>query len=172
MGEPWRGGDMNQLGGGYKINLLRNALESMKDNDEQLIMFTDSYDVVFMSELNDILTKFKNTGARILFSAERFCWPEPELHNAYPTVGDGQVRFLNSGMFIGYANDVYEIIDEKRLKDTDDDQMYYTRVYLDETVRTKHKIKLDHKSKVFQNLNGATGELLLCLKIIYIIKSQ
>lgn len=161
MGKPWLGGNMNHLGGGYKINLLRNALESIKDDHEQLIIFTDSFDVIFMSELDDIIKKFKNTGARILFSAERFCWPEPELHSHYPPVTDGQVRFLNSGMFIGYANDVYEIIDEKRLKDTDDDQLYYTRIYLDEAERTKHKIKLDHKSKIFQNLNGATGEVKL-----------
>lgn len=157
---------MNHLGGGYKINLLRAALEPIKDDADQLIMFTDSYDVIFMSPLDDIVTKFRNTGARILFSAERYCWPEPELHSVYPTVGDGHVRFLNSGMFVGFAKDVYEIIDETRLKDTDDDQLYYTRVFLDEAVRAKHKIKLDHKSKVFQNLNGATSKCaFICVTV-------
>lgn len=59
-------------------------------------------------------------------------------------------------MFIGYAAAIYEIL-KTPIKNTDDDQLYYTRVYLDTNIREKSKIKLDHKSEIFQNLHGAIG---------------
>ena len=62
-------------------------------------------------------------------------------------------RFLNSGGFIGYAKDVYELLTAKDLKDTDDDQRYYTKLFLEE--RDKRGIKLDTKTKIFANLNHA-----------------
>jgi hypothetical protein len=40
----------------------------------------------------------------------------------------------------------------------DDDQLFYTNVYLNEELRNKFHIKLDHRSDIFQNLNGAVGE--------------
>ena len=42
----------------------------------------------------------------------------------------------------------------------DDDQLFYTKAYLNEELRNKFQIKLDHRADIFQNLNGAVGELL------------
>lgn len=61
-------------------------------------------------------------------------------------------------MFMGYASDINALI-EKDIADTDDDQLYYTKAYLDKDFREKHQIKLDHKSEIFQNLNGVVGTL-------------
>lgn len=47
------------------------------------------------------------------------------------------------------------------VKDKDDDQLYYTKAFLDEALREKLKIKLDHKSEIFQNLNGASADVKL-----------
>jgi hypothetical protein len=41
----------------------------------------------------------------------------------------------------------------------DDDQLFYTKVFLNEELRNKFQIKLDHRADIFQNLNGAVGEL-------------
>lgn len=59
-------------------------------------------------------------------------------------------------MFIGYANDIYELL-KTPIKDTDDDQLYYTKAYLNEEFRKAHNFKLDHRSEIFQNLHGATN---------------
>jgi hypothetical protein len=40
----------------------------------------------------------------------------------------------------------------------DDDQLFYTKVYLNEELRNKFRIKLDHRADIFQNLNGAVGK--------------
>lgn len=60
-------------------------------------------------------------------------------------------------MFIGYATELYEIL-KSPIKNTDDDQLFYTHAYLDEKLREKLKIQLDHTSSIFQNLNGAIGK--------------
>lgn len=116
-----------------------------------------SYDVIFLSDLTEIIDKFKNTNARVLFSAEGACWPDRSLASKYPSVTRGK-RFLNSGGFIGYASDIYAILTYAPIKNKDDDQLFYTLAYLDEKLREHHKIKLDHKSVIFQNLYLAVGK--------------
>lgn len=160
LGKKWLGGDMSNLGGGYKVNLLREAIRPYKNNSELIILFTDSYDVIFTSGLDDILTKFKALGSGILFGAEHFCWPNSNLKDQYPMVIANGARYLNSGMFIGYASFIYDIISQP-IKDLDDDQLYFTNIYLDESNRKKYKIHLDHKSEIFQNLNGALSDVKL-----------
>ena len=63
----------------------------------------------------------------------------------YPEVGVDEKRFLNSGGIIGYANSFYEIISSANLKDSDDDQLFYTKTFLDSALRvayiTKKKIR-------------------------------
>ncbi len=162
MGKEWTGGDdiARYPGGAFKVNLLKEDMEEYKDRDDLLIMFTDSYDVVLVMESTEILAKFKKFDARVVFGAEAFCWPDLNLEKDYPSVESGK-RFLNSGGFIGYARDIYDIVNARELKDNDDDQLYYTHLFLDPEFREKHRIKLDHKSEIFQNLNGASGEVEL-----------
>lgn len=105
------------------------------------------------------MEKFKESRAKVLFGAENFCWPDDELKSKYPLVeGSGQ-KYLNSGMFIGYAANIFNILSSQTVKDTEDDQLFYTHVYLNEELREKNGIKLDHKSNLFQNLNGNVGKL-------------
>lgn len=42
MGVEWNGGDIQRWpGGGQKINLLKQALEEHKDNENLIILFSD-----------------------------------------------------------------------------------------------------------------------------------
>lgn len=41
LGEEWKGGDMTSLGGGYKINLMKDGLKDIANKDDLLILFTD-----------------------------------------------------------------------------------------------------------------------------------
>lgn len=99
------------------------------------------------------------TGARILFGAEHFCWPDVTLADKYPSA-DGGAKYLNSGLFMGYVSDVYEML-KTPVQNTDDDQLLFTKFYLNEEFRAKHSMKLDSKSEIFQNLNGAVNEVKL-----------
>lgn len=126
---------------------------------------------------SELLKKFIQSGSRLLFSAESFCWPEWGLAEQYPEVGTGK-RFLNSGGewqrvqqwwgmecprclragegvgtgpgtlgslgvsasspppgFIGFAPTIHQIVRQWKYKDDDDDQLFYTRLYLDPGLR-------------------------------------
>ena len=54
LGEAWLGGNVKtSAGGGYKVNLLKKALEDYKDDDQKIIIFTDRFlpHVIFFSQL-------------------------------------------------------------------------------------------------------------------------
>jgi len=38
-----------------------------------------SYDVIFTAGPQEILKKFRENGAKVVFSAEEFCWPDVAL---------------------------------------------------------------------------------------------
>lgn len=61
-----------------------------------ILPFLASYDVILAGSPAELLKKFVQSGSRLLFSAEGFCWPEWGLAEQYPEVGTGK-RFLNSG---------------------------------------------------------------------------
>lgn len=150
-----------------------------------ILPFLASYDVILAGSPSELLKKFVQSGSRLLFSAESFCWPEWGLAEQYPEVGTGK-RFLNSGGewqsaeaegprvmgygvfqapgaqrgsgdrfmgpgeswsqllplpplpstgFIGFAPTVHQIVRQWKYKDDDDDQLFYTRLYLDPGLR-------------------------------------
>lgn len=48
------------------------------------------------------------------------------------------IRYLNSGMFIGFIGEVLEMLElakKKNLKDNDDDQLFYTHLYINPEIR-------------------------------------
>lgn len=94
-----------------------------------------------------------------MFGAEKFLWPDETLEHLYPTVARHLAKYLNSGLFMGYATELYELL-QTPVKDRDDDQLYYTKAFLDKDIRDKLQIKLDDESALFQNLNGATSKCL------------
>ncbi|XP_056646968.1 procollagen-lysine,2-oxoglutarate 5-dioxygenase [Diorhabda sublineata] len=163
LGHEWKGGNVRtHPGGGFKFNLLKNALEEHK-NSNKVVLFTDSYDVIFLGKVDDIIRRFKKTGAKVLFGAEPYCWPDTSLADQYPEVTEGK-RFLNSGMFIGYAPEIYKLLTREDIQDDDDDQLYCTKAYLDKKFREEIQMKLDHKSEIFQNLNGVAAEIEIASK--------
>nr|CDJ80155.1 Oxoglutarate iron-dependent oxygenase domain containing protein [Haemonchus contortus] len=163
MGEEWNGGDTRiEQGGGQKVRLLREGLKKYANDKDTIILFVDAYDVVFTASMDTILDRYLThfEDYRVLFGAEPYCWPDESLAIEYPLVGFGK-RYLNSGLFIGYAKQIYQILSLKHIADADDDQLYYTMVYLDEKLRKDLKIGLDSVSRIFQNLNGVTDDVEL-----------
>lgn len=163
FGLEWKGGDniKTKAGGGWKVNLLKEALKEHENDLDTIVLFTDGYDVMFLSNIKAIVATFVNTGNRILFGAEAACWPDPSLMEDYPTVKGSQKRYLNSGMFIGYASEIIKLLNRENIENTDDDQLFFTHAYLDVKFREEVKMGLDINSAIFQNLNGATTEVEL-----------
>ncbi|XP_072334276.1 procollagen-lysine,2-oxoglutarate 5-dioxygenase 1 isoform X1 [Scyliorhinus torazame] len=161
LGEEWTGGDVAKTsGGGQKVRMLKQALELYATKKEFVILFVDSYDVIFASGPEELLKKFHQAKHNVVFAAEAFIWPNRHLEVQYPHVRDGK-RFLNSGGFIGFAPNVYQLVEPWDLQDKEDDQLFYTKTYLDPAKRASLNITLDHRCRIFQNLNGALDEVVL-----------
>uniref|UniRef100_A0A3Q2FXQ9 procollagen-lysine 5-dioxygenase n=1 Tax=Cyprinodon variegatus TaxID=28743 RepID=A0A3Q2FXQ9_CYPVA len=161
MGETWKGGEVGRsIGGGQKVRLLKEAMESLGDQEDLVVLFVDSYDLIFAGGPEEILRKFQQANHKVLFAAEGLIWPDKRLADKYPLVRSGK-RYLNSGGIIGYAPYVNRIVSQWDLHDNDDDQLFYTKIYLDLSKRESLNMTLDHKCQIFQNLNGAIDEVLL-----------
>lgn len=161
MGTEWRGGDVaNWPGGGQKINLLKEALEEYKDRHDLILLFSDSYDVIFTTGAEEIISKFLEMDANLVFSAESLIWPDPSLATQYPMSAEGY-PFLCSGLYMGFAPYFWSALTYKSISDKDDDQLFFTKLYLDASRRNDWKIKLDHVASLFMNLNGARGDVKL-----------
>ena len=161
MGQEWQGGDMNFPGGGWKVNLLKEAMRELKGKENTMVMFTDSYDVVIAAGKDDILAQYDKMGAEIVFGAENFCWPDQSLREKYPEAKEG-MRFLNSGGFIGPAALLAKMLEAGgSLGNKEDDQLFYTKIFLDPELRESFKMKLDSKAELFQNLNGEAENIEL-----------
>jgi len=155
LDDKWKGGDMSAgQGGGQKINFLKSYLQDLSTN--KLIIFTDSYDVLCNDNVNIMIetykSKFQN---KIVFGAETSCWPDESLMDKYP-ISEVENKYLNSGNFIGWSDDIKKII-QLPINNSDDDQLYYTHRFL-ESLNNEIDIiiELDYYNEMFFCLNEAT----------------
>ena len=151
FGDEWNGGNMAKgPGGGKKIVYLQSFLKSYK-GDCKYIVFSDCYDVIALQNPKILFEKYKsNFNNKVVFSAEKFCWPDKTLADKYPKAPNN-FKYLNSGGFIGPIDDIRKLV-EKPILPSDDDQLYYTQRFLEE----ENNIVLDSEGKIFQTLSGCS----------------
>ena len=58
--------------GGHKVHYLRSTLRNVDDFD--IVMFVDGYDVIINDNQEELVKRFKQFGADVVFSAE-LIWP-------------------------------------------------------------------------------------------------
>ncbi|KAK6040705.1 hypothetical protein COOONC_21790 [Cooperia oncophora] len=97
-----------------------------------------SYDVVFTASMGTILDRFLFFFGDYRVQGVIWRWTlllaRSIIAIEYSVVEYGK-RYLNSGLFMGYAKKFYQMITLKDVADGDDVQLYYTMVYLDEKLR-------------------------------------
>ena len=59
------------------VNLLKEYLQYLPDTD--IVLFVDGYDVFFTDTLNQMIHRWHEFGTRILFGAEKICWPDTSI---------------------------------------------------------------------------------------------
>ena len=152
--EEWRGGDIkNNPGGGMKINLLKKELHKHKDDD--VILFVDGYDVFLSDTLDAIVEKYLSFHNRVVFAAEKTCWPNKELQNSFVKTEHGN-DYLNSGCYIGVVSELKKILAED-IQDSDDDQLYFQNAYLS----FNFDIVLDTRTKLFQCVSSDEDNIFI-----------
>ena len=129
-GVKWEGGTMEGQGGGHKINLVKKYMENLNNSD--VLVFLDGYDTFLSDNLDEILYRYKEWNTEILFSSERFCWPDEGLASEIKDLNTNTqtpYQYLNSGCYIGRVGRLKELFNEP-LKNDDDDQLYVQKQYL------------------------------------------
>ena len=157
LGDKWESGRAEngvllEPGGAQKIIYLRDEIKNWDDLENTIILFSDSYDVIFNDGPKELVRKFREFNSPVVFSAEKTCWPNSDIANEYPEV-DGEYKYLNSGGFVGYGNHILKMVDID-IQKSDDDQEYYTSYFLDDNF-----LVLDYKQNLFQTLNLAVDEV-------------
>ena len=161
MGQLWTWDLTQAPGGGRKVNLLKEYLNQISsDSDTELILFSDSYDVVVNDFALNIINKFNKFDADILFSAETMIWPDKNIETKFPRMGSNPYIYLNSGGFIGSIKAIRQIISEP-IDDAADDQLYYQKIFLNnlQYPNSNFRIKLDYKCEIFQTMSSRFIEI-------------
>lgn len=134
-----------------KLKLYHRALRDCNQSDEA-VLFVDGYDTRLLCPPEEILEKY---GGGWVFAGQRVCWPHYNLAQHHPDLGE--CRFLNSGCWIGRAEEAFHWIDlwlRKYYSETDD-QGLFTRAYLDHP----GVISIDHRCDLFQCVLGEPLEV-------------
>jgi len=154
-----------------KDQLLYSYLSDMNDNE--LILFTDGTDAVFLASENEILEKFYKFNTDLLFSTDLKCWPDKSLASFYNQNTNSPFMYLNSGGFIGKVGLIKELLEEN---DNEDDNYSYSNQYVwsKSYIENKHRIKLDTNCDIFCAFYNDIGNEYISSDIdkVYELKNQ
>jgi hypothetical protein len=163
----WAGGTMEAQGGGQKINLVRNHIDSLHDDD--VVLFMDGYDVIINDTLPTILERYEDMDADIIFAAEKNCWPDAAMASEFPL--STLYRYLNSGVYMGRVGALKEFLNEAVPNDSDD-QLWMQKRFLSSDWQATGSANLDYEGYIFQcddDIEVVNGQLSngMCCPCIY-----
>lgn len=156
--------DIKILGWGQKYdghifkprNMLK-YLKSLPENNNDIIIFVDGFDSIFVDNLESIIKKFKKMNVPILVSEEnRFFMFNiiaslRLLKNLSSCERNNKKYYINSGMYIGYRKPLINLLNDilklsKILNVSQSDQMLMQKLC------KKHKLVTDINNKIFYNI--------------------
>jgi len=131
---------------GVKLRELYNFINRPTLEDTDIVIFTDAYDVAYVGDQKEILTRYKTFKKPIVFGAERSCHPDPNRESEYK-YRDTEFPFLNSGMIIGRVGPLRHCMKGYQYDDRHDDQRFWTTVFF----QNQNLIELDYDNLLFLN---------------------
>jgi len=146
---PWRD-PMEGLAGMPKIQLVNEYLATAPD--DAIILYLDGYDTFFADTPLNVLERYQQMGADIVFGAENECWPDKNTDDKWSDTGT-KYKYLNSGCYIGTAKALHSFISLPITEPANgDDQLYCQQRYLAMFgVETDYSVLLDFEAYIFQN---------------------
>lgn len=134
---------------GVKLREVQNFVMQKSLNDNDIILFTDAYDVIYTGDKETILERFKKFEKPLIFGCETECNPDPDM-NVHYLKKNVRFPYLNSGMFIGRVWAIRKCMENYLYDDTNDDQRFWTKQFLTHT----NLIELDYENQLFLNTHG------------------
>ena len=96
--EDWPGADWTTIPW-YRKSEAQYRFVRDTQGQFDLYMFTDSFDVVFASGWDEIISKFQKLNSPIVFASECYPWPKTEQGPLYPET-QHRCKYLNGGCWI------------------------------------------------------------------------
>lgn len=146
----------NQQRFGVKLREVAEFLKRPNLNPDDIVLFTDAYDVAYFGNQKEIIERYLAFQYPIVFGCEKDCHPDPFRSKEYSKI-DEEFSYLNSGMFIGRVYALQKCILNYQYNDTDDDQRYWTTQYFE----NPDLITLDYKNSLFLNTSGFNENLFI-----------
>lgn len=156
-----------------KIVWLLEYLSSSGGNDNDIICFTDAYDVFYLEDLDAIKSKFLSFGSDIVFSVEKLYYHQLESDKPFYdelSAGRSPYRYMNTGSYIGYKSKMLELFrdiytsmsDPEFLKELGNENYTVQSDSVDQTIVSHHlakywskySIRFDYTCKLFYNTAG------------------
>jgi hypothetical protein len=134
---------------GVKLREVSDFLKTDTLKSDDIILFTDAYDVVYSGTQREIIERFEKMNKPIIFGAEKYCNPDPDREENYK-FKDTEFPYLNSGMFIGRVWALRKCILDYQYNDNDDDQRFWTTMFFE----NPDLIGLDYINELFLNTVG------------------
>jgi len=131
---------------GVKLREVSDFLKNTELNQDDIILFTDAYDVVYCGTQREIIERFEKINKPIIFGAEKQCNPDPGRASEYAFTST-EFPYLNSGMFIGRVWALRKCILAYQYNDKDDDQRFWTTCFFE----NPDLIGLDYINELFLN---------------------
>ncbi|MCK4934113.1 MAG: glycosyltransferase family 2 protein [Simkaniaceae bacterium] len=137
---------------GQRFRDYKKYLDNIPDTD--VVLCITGKDALLLGNEQEILEKFLAFERPCLVAAEMQCHPFSHLSWHYPEV-ETKMRYVNSGVFIGYAGYIKELLKAfESLPDEIDSQGIFTFLYLYDP----ENIHLDHFSDIFLSLKNVEAE--------------
>jgi len=133
---------------GMKLRYLLEASKKLKHND--IVLFTDAWDVVIIGDCKKIYKEYKSFKKDIVFGGETIFAIMYDLINIYKYDLSKAFPCLNAGVMIGKAGTIVTLLEkytEKEIADSVDDQILWRKIYLE----NKDKIAVDFNAKLILN---------------------
>ena len=171
----WVGGDIvNSTGGGQKINILRDYISKLPDDD--IVFYCDGYDVFVVDELDEFLYRYAELNHKVIFAAEQYCWPVDNgeeqkalVSKHFPDL-DTKYKYLNSGVFIGRVSELKSILSDP-IENDGDDQLYCQKQYLSEeydmVIDTDCYMFQCHEAEVYPKKGLLFNPNTRCFNLLY-----
>ena len=134
---------------GVKLREVYMYIWNVDLDPEDIILFTDAYDVIYCGNQNEIIKRYLELNSPIIFGAETMCNPDPSRETEYMN-RNVQFPYLNSGLYIGRVWALRECMIGYSFNDADDDQRYWTNYFF----KRDDLIKLDYHNSLFLNTAG------------------
>jgi hypothetical protein len=140
---------------GYQDKLIAMHKFVHTVSPDDIVCFVDAYDSILNASKEELIEKFLNEDAEIVFGAEINCHPPCMREFTWPE-SPTPLKHLNSGFYIGYARALRKLFSSAPLQG--DDQEYIARYFLEN--RTEERLKLDVYARLVINMDKMPWDFL------------